>query len=365
MRRSQQASAADRIRFGRGTDNEVPLADIRVELSAAVAVAARRRAGDRERSAPRRCGSTAHSVDNAPVAGRRDPDRPVPDIGSPTRREGCDAALSIELVQPLGDTLDRLMSGSRIGLATRRAEQARDVVDRLSWSSPSLLLIAPIVVYSRGLVPHWKERAEAGPAAITALSWNAGTLSNAHRLSRPTARPATRRRLPRVRDTACLSCHANGRRPCRGRGRFGADACTNSTTRRCTDCHEEHRGLRGLRDPRGDRCASTATATSRRQRRPPSSQMSAGSPTGHPQFRATLVADPMKRELVRRELGTTPAPQDRPGFKFSHVAHLRQGRLADARLQGDGLCQLSCAPSRAARASCRSRIQTSANAATP
>ena len=46
---------------------------------------------------------------------------------------------------------------------------------------------------------------------------------------------------------------------------------------------------------------------------------------GHPQFRATLVADAAGPRFERARLGTTPPPLDRPGIKFSHAAHLVPG----------------------------------------
>ena len=52
-----------------------------------------------------------------------------------------------------------------------------------------------------------------------------------------------------------------------------------------------------------------------------------GWPKGHPQFRATLVADAAQRARpCAPNLGTTPPPVDHPGLKFSHkAAHLVPG----------------------------------------
>ena len=94
--------------------------------------------------------------------------------------------------------------------------------------------------------------------------------------------------------------------------------------RGCTHCHEEHRGLRGLVIREQSLCLDchrnlAATA--------PKSGLASvtGFPNGHPQFRATLVADPLAKTLARQEIGAKPAPKDHPGLHFSHQVHLRKG----------------------------------------
>ena len=47
-----------------------------------------------------------------------------------------------------------------------------------------------------------------------------------------------------------------------------------------------------------------------------------GFPTGHPQFRATLVQDAAQRSFTRVELGTKDKIEDHPNLHFSHKAHL-------------------------------------------
>ena len=65
-----------------------------------------------------------------------------------------------------------------------------------------------------------------------------------------------------------------------------------------------------------------------------------GFPSGHPQFRVTLVGDSPEKPN-RIELGGNPAPMDRPGLKFPHKKHLDtkdKPVLGDRRVQDCSDC---------------------------
>src|SRR5438128_842173 len=114
MRRSRRIDAR-RVRFGRGTGNEVPLPDIRVDLTAAALFPFGGRFSIRALG-PSPLRINCRSTNSASVG----PGDEI--LIGPYRIEltdppaGCDAALSVELVQPSGDALDRVTSQSRIGL---------------------------------------------------------------------------------------------------------------------------------------------------------------------------------------------------------------------------------------------------------
>src|SRR6516165_2441103 len=114
MRRSLHASGP-RIRLGRGTDNEVPLADIRVGLHIAQLVT--REGG----IAIEKLGSSPMIINGESVDyARLNPGDEI--LLGPYRiellpaPEGCDGAIQVELVQPMGAALERLTAGARIGL---------------------------------------------------------------------------------------------------------------------------------------------------------------------------------------------------------------------------------------------------------
>jgi predicted CXXCH cytochrome family protein len=313
---------ADRVRFGRGTNNEVPLPDIRVELVAAMltqhdgglAIEAR---GD----APIRVNGT--TVTSAPVGPGDEvligPYRIL--FGEPP--ENSDGALSVELVQPLGDALNALVSGSRIGLGA--SAFSKRTMSWIGFAVIALLcLAAPIVVYSGGFVPSWREvQPGVTPAGVFTLSWNPGDLSNTHRQFAADCAACHQAAFTAVKDGACLSCHAGIGAHAEKAARLGPLRARLDATR-CTACHEEHRGIGGLIIQEAALCvnchrnlAETAPDAGIRD--------IASFPAGHPQFRATLAADPASGRRERADLATTPPPRDNPGLNFSHAAHLVKG----------------------------------------
>jgi predicted CXXCH cytochrome family protein len=323
VRRRPQRASANRIRLGRGTDNEVPLRDIRVELRAAALIQRddNRLAIDRLGVAP--LWVNGESVESALV----NPGDEI--LLGPYRIEvvpppdGCDGAITVELVQPLGAALERLNAAARIGLDHTSASKRW-----IAWSGSlvivAIFLAAPIVLYSTGKFPEWPSaKTSTGTAGVIGLSWNAGEMSNAHRFFTASCQTCHQGAFSRVADASCLSCHAT----VGGHLKAAADVGTlrsDLAGRRCADCHTEHRGLRNMVVRNAGLCldchrdlAEAAPAAGVRD--------VSGYPDGHPQFRATLVADAAQAQTIRAELGTSPPPIDHPGLKFSHAAHLVPG----------------------------------------
>jgi predicted CXXCH cytochrome family protein len=93
---------------------------------------------------------------------------------------------------------------------------------------------------------------------------------------------------------------------------------------RCTDCHEEHRGTHGI--VVNDMRLCLGCHRSLEQTTPAAGVPNVdGFPSGHPQFRLTVVADAAGPKLDRVPIDRTPPPLNRPGIKFSHAAHLVEG----------------------------------------
>ncbi|HVH76664.1 MAG TPA: cytochrome c3 family protein [Stellaceae bacterium] len=321
MRRSLRVSAG-RLRFGRGTDNEVPLADIRVPLAAAVM--SQRIGGlsiEQSGELPLRVnGGSAHSANVGPGD--------EIDIG-PYRivlsepAEGLDAALSVELVRPMGDALDRILRHSRIGLEHTHLSRRR-----ASWALFLAILVlclaAPIVAYLAGqrVTAPTAVPAAGGASVVFRGSWNPGQLSNAHRYFAHQCSTCHRAPFRAVEDAACLTCHSGvgAHIPAGATGLAAIGA--KLAGERCADCHVEHRGLRSLVIGEGTLCLTCHRALA--QTAPAAAIRDVGGfPKGHPQFRASVVADAAGPRLARVEIGPKPVPADHPGLVFSHQAHLR------------------------------------------
>jgi len=318
MRRSLRASAP-RIGLGRGTDNEVPLADIRVGLHVAALV-------------PRDGGIAIDKLGNSPLvvngasvesATLRQGDEILLgpyriEVLAPP--EGCDGAIQIELAQPMGAALERLTGGARIGL--ERAGISKRVYAWTGFLVVAVVCLAvPIIVFSNGWIPTWHRNAPSPKVpTIVGLSWNPGQFSNAHRFFGENCATCHEGAFAGVADKACLACHST----VGAHAPHGIDlghAGVELATLRCVACHSEHRGLDGAVISEARFCLGCHTDLDKTA---PAAQVKdvGGFPRGHPQFRATLVADPMQGNTVRAELGTTPPPLDHPGIKFSHKAHL-------------------------------------------
>ncbi len=319
MRRSQRASA-ERIRLGRGTDNEVTLPDIRVGLRVATLMPS----GD---------GMAIEKAGNAPLQVNGQPvDAAALRVGDKIRLgpygievvsppEGCAGAIQIELVEPLA--ADPVTSDVRIGLGRTHLSK-RLTAWGLVLLVAVLFIAAPIFAFTSGMLTPWHRDAPGITApAVVGLAWNPGEFSDSHRFFAANCATCHEGAFSRVADAACLSCHRNlgghvepGVKVSAAGGRIAAT--------RCIDCHSEHRGQPGVIFRQASLCLDCHRDLDKTA---PDAGVAAvtGYPDGHPQFRATLVADAAKKEHARVALGANPPPADHPGLQFSHAAHLLPG----------------------------------------
>jgi len=318
MRKSQTVTA-DALRFGRGSDNEVQLPDIRVGLHAAVL--AEREAG----IVVEQSGDLALRINGASAASGtvRSGDRihlgpyEIVIVDPP---QGFDAAITVELLQPLGDAMERLLAQSRIGLV-----QAGLSRRRWSWALfvlfAALGLALPLAVYPLG---HAVKSSNAVPPVdaidFVNLSWNPGDLSNPHRFFAQNCATCHRGVLAAVPDAACLTCHAGIGSHLAANADLGPARADLAATR-CAECHEEHRGIDAM-VIRADALCTDCHATLKETAPKADVQDVTRYPQGHPQFRATVVADAAKPSFARMMLGGDPKPVDRSNLVFSHAAHL-------------------------------------------
>jgi len=320
MRRSRRIDAR-RVRFGRGTGNEVQLPDIRVDLTAAALF-------------PRSGVLTIEALGPSPLRlnGRGTRSAPI-GLGDeiligPYRIQlsepppGCDAALLIELVQPLGDALQRLMSQVQGGVAAvpfgKRAA---------AWTGFLIIalvfLAGPIIVYFVGFAPLSRAiPSDSGVMAPLVRLWEPGELSNPHRFFATNCATCHRAAFARVRDDSCFACHGGIGRHVEAATEIGGARRTLEAMQ-CTQCHEEHRGNRAMIVRENGLCLQCHATLA--QSTPGTETSNVSGFPGHPEFRVTLVADAAGPRFERVQLGKTPPPTDHPGIKFSHAAHLVPG----------------------------------------
>ncbi|HJU18016.1 MAG TPA: cytochrome c3 family protein [Stellaceae bacterium] len=321
VRRAHQVTS-DSIRFGRGTDNEVVLPDIRVGLSAAVLH--RRPEGlfiEQVGDTPlRHNGSTIRVAQLNPG----DVIQIGPyEIALSAPPEGLDAAFSVELVQPMGDAMQRLTRQSRIGLERTHLSKRR-----ASWALflalIALCIAAPIIAYEYG----GKARSPTvvasggGAAGVSRASWNPGELSNQHRYFAKDCGTCHQSAFTEVKDSACMTCHSGIGNHIAQTGGSGLEQVRARLQQsRCADCHVEHRGINSLVIREGALCIDCHRSLA--ETAPKAGILDVGDfPQNHPQFRATVVANPVAPTFTKVSLEGTLQPADHPGLHFSHAAHL-------------------------------------------
>ncbi|MGH7087408.1 MAG: cytochrome c3 family protein, partial [Stellaceae bacterium] len=231
-----------------------------------------------------------------------------------------DAAITIEMVHPLGDSLERIVAASRMGLM-----QAGWNKRRWSWGLFVLFAIIglalPIAFYPAGPVATSSRSVpQQGLASYVSLSWNPGEISNPHRFFAWNCSTCHTAAFTSVPDKACLTCHSGVGSHFQPATDLGSARQELESTR-CAECHEEHRGVHSLVIRSDSLCVDCHANL---QQKAPKAGIESvdGFPNGHPQFRATLVADAAGPRFTRATLGTKPPPQDHPGLTFSHAAHL-------------------------------------------
>lgn len=337
MRRSQRATG-ERVRIGRGTDNEVPLNDIHVGLHAA-ALVVHNGVLTVDRLDNSLLEVNGDAVDTASLK-TGDEIRIGPyriEVLDPP--EGCDGAIQIELMR-IG-AAEGLDPGGGIGL--QRSGPSKRV---LAWTGfiviAVICLAVPIVVFSGGWLHSWhKDTPRATLPTVVGLSWNAGSFSNAHRFFAADCATCHQGAFASVADSACLACHAQvgAHTP---HGAMLASAGQHLDSLRCVDCHTEHRGIAGSVISESHLCVDCHRNLGETA---PAAGMDnvGGFPKGHPQFRATLVADAAQDKTVRVALGGSPPAVNRPGLKFEHKAHLdtmNYPALGDRRVKGCADCHV-------------------------
>jgi predicted CXXCH cytochrome family protein len=225
-------------------------------------------------------------------------------------------AVTVELVRPMGDDLQKLVAGSRLGLDQTRLSR-RGLSWVLSLIVLALFLVWPVAAFfNPGRTPDNDLTKNRGWRPD--MMWNSGPISFAHQ---PVAQQCNRcHQVPfvMVRDEACTACHEaiqNHADP--KKFRFA-----ELTEDRCERCHKEHNGPAQitLRDQ-----AFCAGCHGRFREKAPASALLAAADfrTDHPEFRPTVAIDPVARRFARVSLAAAPRPKENSGLIFPHDKHLR------------------------------------------
>ncbi len=254
------------------------------------------------------------------------------EIESIPNLEGFDVCLGVELVDALGDDLEKLVAQSRI-----KIDRIGLTVRAWAWLLGSAVLIGTFFVpfvLNLLLAPH------AGGAAPTAGGlalatqkyevshtgvWSTGSISAAHKFFGASCETCHKAPFVQVRDEACQGCHSEiathaqpARFPFHG---LGSESCQS--------CHKEHQGNVTVVQRSEGFCAGCHNDLTTKTTVSGLSNVSDFA-DGHPEFRPSVMKIPASREVDRsRSMSGTPLPAEHSGLKFPHDRHLRDTGVKD------------------------------------
>lgn len=224
-----------------------------------------------------------------------------------------DLAVSVELIHPLGDDLEKLKERSVLSLSTAGLSRRR-----WSWLAfvtvILIFLVIPVMAfYFEPLAEGLKSR-----GIVSDLAWQPGRLASGHVLFAEDCRSCHTDSFAAVSDETCANCHPRTRQHVDPQ-LFSQTGLTDPS---CVSCHHEHNGRGGL-----IRRAEPACVDCHRdiRQRVPGTRLHDASDFGwhHPEFRlATAMPGDGEVPPVQPAPALQAAPVDQSRLKFPHARHL-------------------------------------------
>ena len=317
---------SDTVRFGRSTDNEVHLADPRVNLQQAsfstrtggVFVEAAGNAQIRHNGAPKV--STVLAVGDTIGLGPYD-------LVIAETPEDFDLAVTLEFVRPPGDELEVLKSHSVTSLVNTGLSKRG-----MSWALSLVVLVLFLALPIVGFVWPAVNDATSGIVRLDA-SWDSGELSGAHKFFGDDCRACHQTAFNQVADNSCLTCHA------KVEGHAHRDLkVTELEQERCAHCHKEHNANDAIVITAQSFCADchadlkgTTASTKLLDVRDFGED--------HPEFRPTIAKDPVLAVMQRVALSDKEALSEQSNLKYPHDKHLVEKGVRGP----EGIEKLTCA----------------------
>jgi len=314
----------ENVRFGRSTDNEVELPAPGVLLHEGVL---------HKREGGMFFESEGQVQANITIDGQPSNSGPV-QIGSTIGvgpydvvilpPEGdAEIAMTVELVRPVGDSLDALRRNS-----TTRLDQVLGK-RTIAWSGLVVILAAFLIwpLIETYVINTDKHQLSRNPIEMAIdeetwpvsgdIAWITGTVSGPHKFIAQNCSTCHERPFVKVQDNVCAQCHADIE--------HHVDPAEHPigevTTALCQSCHKEHQGVQAITRKDEPFCASchsdladVATNTD--------FEDASNFGSRHPEFRPTIVLDPAAGTFERVRLDKANWPVEKSNLIFTHKKHL-------------------------------------------
>lgn len=297
------------VRFGRGTDNEVHLADVRVPLSACRLM---RDAGALHLQA---MGSFEFTYGGEPA--RHLLINPGDEVMMGPYRVALlpgdgeiDVGVEVELVAPPEGDFERLLANSQLSLnATLPSRRI------LSWALfASILLMFFAFPLAFVLLPT----SDADGAKLPLdMVWQSGPLTKSHAMLGAECSACHQEPFVMVRDSACTACHADtGNHVPVERASLPA-----LTETRCGSCHKEHGGHSLLVRADSGLCTDCHGRLDELMLGTELVNVS-DFDRSHPEFQPSIIQDPLTGVVQRHPIGGSVPLKENSGLIFPHDSHL-------------------------------------------
>lgn len=326
----EEQISAEVVRIGRGTENEIYLPDPRVPLRMAIL---HHNANGLfcEAAGATDLRLNGNVVRNAQVAVGDVIGVGPYEIVVVEPPEDKDAAITVELTQPVGDDVKELLARSRTTLSAGG-------MNKRVWAWLLFLMIAvAFVALPIGGQFMRSDKVADGPAGMKNdlsfdIAWKSGEMMDAHKFFADDCGACHKAAFQMTPNAACAACHVNTRHHADPIA-FPDDDLTEA---RCASCHKDHQGPHSLFYADQRLCADCHVDL--RDDAPNTTLANASDFTdNHPQFRPTVSTDP-DRDIWSR-VSLDDAPKEQSNLKFTHKTHLDKKKM---RMPAGGTKQLSC-----------------------
>ena len=241
--------------------------------------------------------------------------------------DGVNIAVTIELVHPIGDDVESLLSRStlttnNIGL-TKRAS---------SWILASLTLILflalPLFMADTPLTKYFGDPVSDKTANSMTnqndvdfdVSWVSGEVMNSHKFFANDCAACHTKAFVMVEDAACTACHTKQHGHI-DKVKFPAEELTST---RCATCHTDHQGPHPIRAAKQELCSDCHNDLDKKVEGMHLANVS-DFETNHPQFKPTIWQNPSKG--IQKRISLDDNPVEVSNLKFPHKTHMNVNRM--------------------------------------